>query len=125
MKSPQPNQDGAQWDLKRPAQPQDPEEAPLSPEEKLVAAQADEVHWRKVAANPNLSPRAAEWARDQARSAAAEVRLRLKGAAYRREQEQKAADEESSGDPYLDRLLDLSKSPQGQPKPSGQKNQNS
>ena len=55
-----------------------PKPRPLSLEEKLQQAQRDRDHWSKVAALPELSPKAAEFARNAARSAAAEVELRLR-----------------------------------------------
>lgn len=103
MKSPQPHQ--------RPPKPP-------SPQEKMAAAQADADKWTQVAANPNLSPRAAAWAQNMARSAKAEVQLRQKDLAYQGEN----PPQESSGDPYLDRLLGLNSSPQGQPPPSSPEN---
>jgi hypothetical protein len=57
--------------------------APLTPPEKMARAKADAAKWHRIASSPNLSPRAAAWALDMARSAEAEVRLRRKGAVYR------------------------------------------
>lgn len=51
----------------------------LSPEEKLAAAQREAAKWAAIAADPLLSREVAAFARDLARSAEAEVRLRLKG----------------------------------------------
>jgi hypothetical protein len=64
------------------AQPQ-PE---LSPKQKLAKAQADADHWGAIAANPKLSPEAAAWAFNVARSARAEVALRQKGLQYQEAQ---------------------------------------
>ena len=47
-------------------------------EQALAKAQADADHWGAIAANPNLSPEAAAWAFNIARSARAEVALRQK-----------------------------------------------
>ncbi len=51
----------------------------LSPEEKLAAAQREAAKWTAIAADPAISPSAAAFVRDLARSANAEVDLRLKG----------------------------------------------
>jgi hypothetical protein len=51
----------------------------LSPVEALAKALADADHWGAIAANPNLSPEAAAWAFNIARSARAEVALRQRG----------------------------------------------
>jgi hypothetical protein len=59
-----------------------------SPQQKLAKAQADADHWGAIAANPNLSPEAAEWAFNLARSARAEVALRQKAALWARSQGQ-------------------------------------
>ena len=50
----------------------------LSPQEKRAKAQADADHWLQVVALPGLSPNAVAWASNLARSAKAEVALRLK-----------------------------------------------
>ena len=47
-----------------------------------MQAQADQQKWNRVASDPSLSPKAAHWAREQARSAGAERRLREKAASY-------------------------------------------
>ena len=60
----------------------------LSPQEKLAKAQADADHWGKIAADPNLSPEAAAWAFNIARSARAEVALRQKAVLWARSQGQ-------------------------------------
>ena len=60
----------------------------LSPQEKLAKAQADADHWGAIAANPNLSPEAAAWAFNIARSARAEVALRQKAVLWARSQGQ-------------------------------------
>ncbi|MFZ1962002.1 MAG: hypothetical protein WAU78_00775 [Roseiarcus sp.] len=51
----------------------------LSPEEKLAAAQREAAKWAAIAADPLLGKEAAAFVRDLARSANAEVELRLKG----------------------------------------------
>ena len=68
--------------------PPTPQGPPLSLPEKLAQAQADLAKWSRVAAHPNLSPEAAAWAKDAARSCAAVVSL------Y-----QKALDWEAAGRP--------------------------
>ena len=56
--------------------PQDKQPEPeASPQESLSAASADQEKWQAVAAKPGLSPQAAAWAREQARSAQAEMSL--------------------------------------------------
>ncbi len=50
-----------------------------SPEEKLAATQREAAKWAAIAADPTISPSAAAFARNLARSANAEVELRLKG----------------------------------------------
>ena len=104
MKSPQSSQ-------------QDQQPAPPSPEQKLLAAQQDVQRWQQVAASPNLSPRAAAWALEQARSARAEVKLRQKAAAYQAQQENPL---EQGDDAALAVVLGLplNGSPQSQPNPS-------
>jgi len=62
------------------------EPQPLSQQEKMVLAQQEVERYRGLAANPNLSPRAAAWALDMARSAQAEVSLRQKAIAWEAEQ---------------------------------------
>ncbi len=79
----------------------------LSLEVKLALAQKEERKWRALAANPNLSPKAAAWALEQARSARAVVTLRQKALAY---QEQIAGVD-------LEKLMGLDKLPKG-PAPS-------
>jgi hypothetical protein len=61
-----------------------PEQKPLilSPEQKMRRAQKDHKFWAAKAASPNLSPKAAHWARQASASAAAEVQLRQKAAEY-------------------------------------------
>ena len=44
-------------------------------EQALAKAQADADHWGKIAADPNLSPEAAAWALNLARSARASATL--------------------------------------------------
>ena|ERR1700677_2939495 len=60
----------------------------LSSQQKLAKAQADADHWGAIAANPNLSREAAEWAFNLARSARAEVALRQKAVLWARSQGQ-------------------------------------
>lgn len=60
---------------------------PLNPEQKLALAEQDRERWKAAAANPDLSPRAAGWALDLARSAGAEVRLRQKALAWQNQQD--------------------------------------
>src|SRR5208282_5822346 len=50
-------------------------EPEASPQESLAAASADMEKWQAVAAKPGLSPQAAAWAREQARSAQASADL--------------------------------------------------
>src|SRR5208282_640278 len=50
-------------------------EPEASPQESLSAASADMEKWQAVAAKPGLSPQAAAWAREQARSAQASAQL--------------------------------------------------
>jgi len=50
-----------------------------NPDQALAKAQADADHWGAIAADPNLSPEAAAWAFNIARSARAEVALRQRG----------------------------------------------
>ena len=50
----------------------------LSPQQKLAKAQANADHWGAIAANPDLSPEAAAWAFNLARSARASATLRQK-----------------------------------------------
>src|SRR5277367_2381436 len=57
-----------------------------NPDQALAQANAD--HWGAIAANPNLSPEAAEWAFNIARSARAEVALRQKAVLWARSQGQ-------------------------------------
>jgi hypothetical protein len=80
----------------------------LSPQEKLAKAQADADHWGAIAANPNLSPEAAEWAFNIARSARAEVALRQRGL---------QAQAQHEGAPMLRSLLNLP-APTPSPPPS-------
>ena len=61
--------------------------APLNPEQKLALAQQDAEKFQALAGSPNLSPSAAAWALDMARSAKAEVALRQKAAAWEAEQQ--------------------------------------
>ena len=56
----------------------------LSAQEKMALAQANLAKWLEVAASPNLSPKAAAWARDAARSFQAEVTLRHKAQAHQK-----------------------------------------
>lgn len=84
------------------------QQQPQSPEEKLAQAQADADHWSQVAALPGLSPQAAAWAFNLARSAKAEVALRLKA----------LQPDTQSPDPTLMRLLGLDNPPQDQPSAS-------
>ena len=46
-----------------------------NPDQALAKAQADADHWGAIAANPNLSPEAAAWAFNLARSARASATL--------------------------------------------------
>lgn len=56
--------------------PQRPQK--LSPEQKLAATRQEAAKWAEIAADPQLSFQAAVFVRDLARSASAEVELRLK-----------------------------------------------
>jgi hypothetical protein len=70
------------------------EPRPLSlVEEKLQQAQHDLDHWSKVAALPELSTNAAEWARNAARSAGAEVKLRERALAWAKLSQQQKLDQ--------------------------------
>jgi hypothetical protein len=99
------------------------EQAPLSPQAKMQAAQADAEHWKAVASNPDLSPKAAAWALDLARSAQAEVRLRQKGLAWQAEQAQNPLLQ--TDDQALAQILGLNSSPPNQQNPSPMGNQSS
>ena len=77
-----------------------------NPDQALAKAQADADHWGAIAADPNLSPEAAAWAFNLARSARAEVALRQRG-------QQAQAQNQPPGDPMLQSLLNL-----GAPTPS-------
>ena len=59
-----------------------------SPEQALAKAQADADHWGEIAADPNLSPEAAAWAFNVARSARASATLRGKAVLWARSQGQ-------------------------------------
>jgi hypothetical protein len=59
-----------------------------NPDQALAKAQANADHWGAIAADPNLSPEAAEWAFNLARSARAEVALRQKAVLWARSQGQ-------------------------------------
>ena len=59
-----------------------------SPEQALAKAQADADHWGKIAADPNLSPEAAAWAFNVARSARASATLWGKAVLWARSQGQ-------------------------------------
>ena len=77
--------------------PQDSQEdnpQPLTSLDKLAKAQADATYWGQLAVDPQLSPTAAAWALNQARSARAEAALRQKAL-------QSQADGESPSDPTL------------------------
>jgi hypothetical protein len=70
------------------------EPRPLSlVEEKRQQAQHYLDHWSKVAALPELSTKAAEWARNAARSAAAEVKLRERALAWAKLSQQQKLDQ--------------------------------
>jgi len=98
-----------------------PQEVPLSQQEKMVLAQQEVERYQGLAANPNLSPRAAAWALDMARSAQASVRLRQKAIAWEAEQ---ANPVEQGNDAALAVILGLqpSNSPPDQPTPSSPQN---
>jgi hypothetical protein len=98
MKSPKPAK--PKPDKTQSAQPQ-PEP---SPQEALAKAQADAEHWGAIAAQPNLSPEAAAWAFNLARSARASATLWGKAL---------QAPAPQQGDPMLRSLLNL-----GAPTPS-------
>ena len=106
MKSPQPAKSKPQQKGKA-AQPQP---QPQSPQEKLTQAQTDMDHWSQVAALPGLSPNTAALAFNLARSAKAEVALRLKAA--------EASPEDQ--DPMLARMLGLNSPSQEQASESTQ-----
>jgi hypothetical protein len=65
------------------AQPQQTEQAPTLPE-RLAAAHANKERFSRIAADPQLSPQAASWARNLARSWGAAVKLGQKALAYHR-----------------------------------------
>ena len=65
----------------KPSKPSQPQEPVLSPQEKLAQVQAQQQKWSMVAASPNLSPKAAAWARNAARSFQAAADLYQKGIA--------------------------------------------
>ena len=85
----------------------------LSLEEKLQGAAADLQLYQSLAAKPGLSPMAARWVNDQARSARSALRLYQKALLYQDNQEDEAQAQED--DPYVLSLLGLQQSPQGQP----------
>ena len=60
----------------------------LSPVEALAKALADADHWGAIATDPNLSPEAAAWAFNVARSARASVTLWGKAVLWARSQGQ-------------------------------------
>ena len=99
MKSPKPSP-------KSKAKPQDQQ---LSPQERLDAATQDYQKWSAVASKPGLSPTAAAWASQAARSAKAEMNLRQKAS----EQQPDPA----QADPNLAALLGMPPSPQGPSNP--------
>jgi len=80
-----------------------PQQPVLSPQQKLERAQADHRKWSAIAADPKLSPKAAAWAKDVARMAAAEVTLRQKALTYK----------EPETDLELEKLFGITRSPQG------------
>ena len=84
----------------------------LSPQEKLAKAQANADHWGAIAANPNLSPEAAAWAFNLARSARASATLWGKAL--------QAQDQPQQGDQMLRSLLNLGAPTPSQPPSSGQ-----
>jgi hypothetical protein len=49
--------------------------SPLSISAKLARARAEQAKWNRIAASPSLSPEAAAWAKDNARSYAAAASL--------------------------------------------------
>src|SRR5208337_4837803 len=62
----------------KPSAPKSQDKQPepeASPQESLSAASADMEKWQAVAAKPGMSPQAAAWAREQARSAQASAQL--------------------------------------------------
>ena len=95
MKSPKPKQ-----------KPQ--QDRSLTPEEKLEAATADAAKWSTVANKPGMSPQAAAWAAQAARSARAEMLLRQKAASPPEDQGL------PPDDPNLTALLGMSPSPPDQ-----------
>jgi hypothetical protein len=78
-------------------------------EQRLASAQQAVNHWMRVAASPNLSPRAVAVAQRAAMSAKAEVRLRTMALAYERD---RPADEPelATRDWHLNRVLSLYRS---------------
>jgi hypothetical protein len=59
---------------------------PMSLPEKLAQARADVAKWSQIAALPNLSPSAALFARNMARSSQAAVTLGEKALAYQQQE---------------------------------------
>ena len=88
---------------------------PVSLEEKVAQAQRDLMKWSAVAADPTLSPQAAQVAANLARSSAAALKLGKKELLF---QQGMAEDPESpnpdygASDPALLMLLGLTPSPQ-------------
>jgi hypothetical protein len=91
-----------------------PREPEPNPQESLEQARLDAQKWAKVAAKPGLSPAAAEWARQQMKSAQASVLLWQKAIAYQ--------EQISKRNPELDRLLGLDSLPETEQQPSDAQN---
>ena len=90
---------------KQPEQPQ-----PSLPE-KAANDLAQQQKWSQLAANPNLSPQAAQAARNLARSYAAAQRLGDKALGY----QDPNSDQLAEQDPMLTRLLQIPPTPSIQP----------
>lgn len=67
---------------KQPSSKSKPSKQPPTPEEKLALSQNNQAKYERVAADPQLSPEAAAWAKSMARGFAAETRMREKAQTY-------------------------------------------
>jgi hypothetical protein len=85
------------------SQPQKQQEPQPSLQDKVAQAQASQQKWSQLAADPTLSPQAAQYAKNLARSYAAAQRLGDKALAY----QDPSGDQQAEQDPMLTRLLQL------------------
>ena len=83
-------------------------------QDKAALAQASQQKWSQLAADPSLSPQAAQAAKNLARSYAAAQRLGDKALAY----QSPNADQQAEQDPMLTRLLQLPLGSSSQENPS-------